>query len=612
MKNNSFDFGRFGKRLTAKMAIRAGVALVAASVGATWCLFAASNAQSIVNAAKGAATNSPAVTPFMDIASAGPLTHVWLGNELSCQVQHIADGTTHDFFPPSVIPGDCGTFIAMGETLYAPDFANHGGTATGNLGTYVVFTPVSQTPVTGSGTSGDPFKVVTVVDVAATGLRIQQTDTYVIGEESYRTDTMIINNSNGPASGVLFRAADAYLQGSDIGYGFTEVSGNRNTVGCSVNPNNTPPARIEGWTPLTDDNNFYEAFYGEIWHWIGTKSPFPNMCGCTTLQDNGGGISWNFNIPAGQTATYSHLTTFSPTGALPSPTPTASATPTPTATATPPASKLVNISTRAMVQTGDNVIIGGFIVEGTESKRTIIRAIGPELTQYGLPDVLADPTLELHDGTGALIASNDNWQHTIIGGIITSDQVLEIMATGRAPRDPRESAIIADLPAGHYTAIVRGVNNMMGVALVEAYDLSFQSNSILRNISTRGLVQMGDNVMIGGFIVQGTQAKRVILRAIGPELSQYNVPNPLPDPTLELHDGSGRLIASNDDWQHTIIGGIITSDQVREIQTSGYAPRDGRESAIIATLLPGNYTGIVRGKNIVIGVALAEVYDLDP
>jgi len=276
-----------------------------------------------------------------------------------------------------------------------------------------------------------------------------------------------------------------------------------------------------------------------------------------------------------------------------------------------PPPQLGNISTRAFVQTGDNVMIGGFIVQGTERKRVIIRAIGPELTGFGVPNVLADPILELHDSTGALIASNDNWQHTIIGGIITEDQVREIMATRRAPRDPRESAIIADLPAGNYTAIVRGVNNTMGVALVEAYDLSPESNSILGNISTRSLVQTGDNVMIGGFIVQGTQAKRVILRAIGPELSQYNVPNPLLDPALELHDSSGALIASNDDWQHTIIGGIITSDQVREIRSSGYAPRDGRESAIIATLPPGNYTGIAHGKNIVIGIALVEVYDLD-
>jgi hypothetical protein len=124
-------------------------------------------------------------------------------------------------------------------------------------------------------------------------------------------------------------------------------------------------------------------------------------------------------------------------------------------------------------------------------------------------------------------------------------------------------------------------------------------------------VLTGDNVMIGGFIIQGTQPKRVILRAIGPGLMQYGVPNVLPDPTLELHDGTGALIASNDDWQHTIIGGIIHSDQVGDIQSSGHAPGDLRESAIIADLPPGNYTGIVRDKNIIVGIALVEVYDLD-
>ena len=272
---------------------------------------------------------------------------------------------------------------------------------------------------------------------------------------------------------------------------------------------------------------------------------------------------------------------------------------------------LGNISARAFVQTGNNVMIGGFIVQGNTPKRVILRAIGPELTQYGVPNVLADPTLELHDGTGALIASNDNWTHTIIGGIITSDQVRDIRNSGHAPTDGRESAIIAELPAGNYTAIVRGVNNTMGVALVEAYDLSPESNSILGNISTRSFVQTDDNVMIGGFIVQGTQPKRVILRAIGPELNQYGVPDPLADPTLELHDSSGALIASNDNWTHTIIGGIITSDQVRDIRSSGYAPGDRRESAIIAELPPGNYTAIVRGVNNTIGVGLVEVYDLD-
>jgi N-acetylneuraminic acid mutarotase len=277
-------------------------------------------------------------------------------------------------------------------------------------------------------------------------------------------------------------------------------------------------------------------------------------------------------------------------------------------------SQLGNISTRAFVQTGDNVVIGGFIIQGAQTKRVIIRAIGPELgaPPYNIPNALANPTLELHDGTGALIASNDNWVTTIIGGIITTNQVRDIMNSGHAPGDGRESAIIADLAPGNYTAIVRGVDNMTGVALVEVYDLSGDASSILGNISTRSFVQTGDNVMIGGFIVQGSEPKRVIIRGIGPELGAppYNVPNALADPSLELHNGTGALIGSNDNWQHTIIGGIITTDQVQDIIHSGYAPGDPRESAIIAHLPPGNYTAIVRGVNNTIGVALVEVYDL--
>jgi hypothetical protein len=273
--------------------------------------------------------------------------------------------------------------------------------------------------------------------------------------------------------------------------------------------------------------------------------------------------------------------------------------------------QLSNVSTRGFVQTGDNVVIGGFIVQGTQSKRVIIRAIGPELTQYGIPNALANPTLELHNAGGGLIASNDNWMHTIIGGVITSDQVVAIRASGRAPRDNRESAIVAELPAGNYTAIVRGVNDMTGVALVEVYDLSPEPNSILGNISTRAFVQTGDSVMIGGFIVQGTAAKRVIVRAIGPSLTQYGVPDVLANPTLELHNDTGALIASNNNWATTIIGGIITANQVREIQASGYVPGDGLESAIIADLPASNYTAIVRGINNTTGVALVEVYDLD-
>ena len=159
---------------------------------------------------------------------------------------------------------------------------------------------------------------------------------------------------------------------------------------------------------------------------------------------------------------------------------------------------------------------------------------------------------------------------------------------------------------------MRGVNDTTGVALVEAYDLSPEANSTLGNISTRSFVQTGDNVMIGGFIVQGTQPKRVIVRGIGPELAAppFNIPNALANPTLELHNAAGALIASNDNWQLTIIGGIITSHQGVEIRQSGHAPGNPLESAIIADLPPGNYTAIVRGVNNTTGVALVEVYDL--
>ena len=275
------------------------------------------------------------------------------------------------------------------------------------------------------------------------------------------------------------------------------------------------------------------------------------------------------------------------------------------------APSLGNISTRSFVQTGDNVMIGGFIVQVTGPKRVIIRAIGPELTQYGITDALVNPRLELHNGTGALIASNDNWQTTILGGIITNNQVSDIQNSGHAPTAASESAIIANLQPGNYTAIVRGVNNTAGVALVEVYDFSSGASSSLGNISTRSFVQTGEHVMIGGFIVQGSGPKRVIIRAIGPELTQYGITNPLANPRFEMHNGTGALIASNDNWQTTILGGIITSNQVGAIQNSGHAPTVASESAIIADLQPGNYTAIVRGVSNTTGVAFVEAYDLD-
>ena len=265
-----------------------------------------------------------------------------------------------------------------------------------------------------------------------------------------------------------------------------------------------------------------------------------------------------------------------------------------------------NISTRSGVQTGDNILDGGFIVTGNAPKKVIVRAIGPELTAYHVPGALQNPTLELHDHTGALIASNDNWQSTHIGGIIRSNQVVEIRNSLHAPTNPAESAIIATLQPGSYTAIVRGKNNTTGTALVEVYDLGTcfdtSCNAQLANISTRGMVQTGNNILDGGFIVQGDMSATVIVRALGPSLAQYGITNPLPDPTLELHDHNGTLIAYNDNW--------TSAPNKQAIILSGRAPSNNLESAILRSLSPGNYTAIVRGKNGTTGVALIEAYVL--
>jgi hypothetical protein len=258
--------------------------------------------------------------------------------------------------------------------------------------------------------------------------------------------------------------------------------------------------------------------------------------------------------------------------------------------------KQLNISTRLLVQTGDNVGIGGFIINGTDPKKVILRAIGPSLTARGVPGALQDPTLELHNHTGAVIAFNDNWRDT---------QQSTIQATGLAPGDNRESAIVQTLAPAAYTAIVRGKGGTSGVALVEAYDLDPNANSKLANISTRGFVGTGDNVMIGGFIVggglgvNGAGSEEVLVRGLGPSLTQRGVPIALQDPTLDLHDGNGAIIASNDNWKDT---------QQSEIQATGLAPSNDRESAILATLVQGNYTVILRGKNNTTGVGLVEVY----
>ena len=222
----------------------------------------------------------------------------------------------------------------------------------------------------------------------------------------------------------------------------------------------------------------------------------------------------------------------------------------------------------------------------------LLRALGPTLAQFGITDPLQDPTIELHAGNGSLLLSNDNWKDT---------QQAAISATGKAPPDDKESAVLSNnLAAGNYTAIVRGKNNTTGVGLVEAYDLDESVPITLTNISIRGFVDTNQNVMIAGFI-SGNGIVKVIVRALGPTLSQFGVPNVLADPILEVHDGNGTLLASNDNWKDS---------QQAEIQASGFAPPNDNESAIIIERPPANTTAIVSGKNNTIGNALVDVYIL--
>ena len=255
-------------------------------------------------------------------------------------------------------------------------------------------------------------------------------------------------------------------------------------------------------------------------------------------------------------------------------------------------SSLSNISTRAVVQIDTDVLIGGFIVNGTGTQHVLLRALGPTLSQFGVSGPLLDPTLELRNSSGALVFSNDNW------GTAANSQ--SIPANLRPP-NALESAILTTLNPGSYTVILRGLNNTTGVGLFEAYDLDTSATARLSNISTRSLVQTNSNVMIAGLIVQ-TSNQKAIVRALGPTLASFGVTNPLANPALEMHDANGSLLASNDNWKAT---------QQTEITASGYAPPSDLESAIVSTLSPGNYTAVVRGVNNTTGVALVEVYALN-
>jgi CSLREA domain-containing protein len=270
---------------------------------------------------------------------------------------------------------------------------------------------------------------------------------------------------------------------------------------------------------------------------------------------------------------------------------------------------VANVSTRLPVGTGDNVLIEGFIVQGPagSTKKIIVRAIGPSLVAFGITDALPNPTLEIHDANNgnAIVATNDDWKTTQLGGLITVDQSAEIAASGVAPGNDLESAIIANLPPGAYTAVVRGLGNSVGTSVVDAYDLSAASSAKLVNVATRGLIQPGDKLMIAGFIVQNGSV-RAVVRAIGPSLAAFGITNALADTTLQLRDGNGAIVVENDDWKIRSNG---TSQQA-ELEATGLQPTDDREAAVVTTLPPGQYTAQVRGKPETTGTGVVQVYFL--
>lgn len=369
-----------------------------------------------------------------EITSVGPLTRVIVSDELNCQVAHQSD-LVFEFYASNSTIGDCGTLLATGGTLYGPSILLAGVDAAPRT----AFSVVNQSGVTGSGTTLDPYTIVTVVDAGATGLRITETDSYVVGEEAYRTDVKIDNTGSAAQSAILYRAGDCYLGGSDVGFGF--VDGGK--VACSKTADNVPVDRVEQWIPISSGSSYYQAAFYEVWSWIGTQQPFPNTCECASEQDNGAGLSWSLSVPAGGTVTRSHLTSFSPVGNVPLTTAKSAdtATSTPggangyTITVSNPNASAVTLSSIIDTLPAGFTYTTGTTTDGTTADPDVV---GQTLTWPGPFPVAGGGSVSIHFGVTAAstpgVYSNEATASAPSPYSVTpTGPTAEITVTGQAP-----------------------------------------------------------------------------------------------------------------------------------------------------------------------------------
>jgi hypothetical protein len=309
------------------MLARIAAIMVSALTAATLAFAGVAGFAPYAHATKGSAAGPSVLpvtpTPYQSIVSTGPLTAISIGDELGCQVRFLGD-RRYELYHPAMTPGDCGTFLAVGGALFAPNFKGHGGsedcdrsdpsaTCTGALGAYTPFTPVSQSARTGAGTTRRPWQIVTEVRAGTTGLLLREVDSYIARDAGYRTDVTITNEGVSAQAVVLYRAADCYLQESDFGFGFIGKSG---SVACARTPDNRSPDRVEQWVSLGGEHHFIETYYADVWEAIGRKRSLPDTCRCGTEIDNGSGLSWYVALEPGTSARRSNLLSFSAQGVV--------------------------------------------------------------------------------------------------------------------------------------------------------------------------------------------------------------------------------------------------------------------------------------------------------